>query len=109
MFKPKDRVYYINLMSGAIEEARFVEYDSDGLWIRVKGQSVNTFVYSDLEKERVFPSFETAETGLNAVKSGIRARLLADNRIIDEIAAKLEEKEGKVYVSVVREILKEKF
>ena len=108
MFEKDSTVFFIDTTDGIIGEAKFLEYENAGIWLKVKGQSVNRFVYSDKENERVFTQKESAEKVLNEIKTGIKKRLLASNMFIDDIINKLEKSEGKLYVGIIKDILQEK-
>ena len=108
MFEKDSKVFFIDTTDGIIGEAKFLELEKDGVWLKVKGQSVNRFVYSDKDNERVFAQKESAEKVLNEIKAGIRKRLLASNMFIDDIVKKLEKSEGKLYIAIIKDILQER-
>lgn len=60
MYKELDKVFYIDVFDGIVKEGDFIENDKNGLWIKVKGESANTFVYSDMADKRVYKQMETA-------------------------------------------------
>ncbi len=108
MFKENEKIFYIDTHSGAIEEGKFIESTSEGMWIRINGNSLNTFVYSDIWHERIFSDLPQAETVLNAIRSKMKSRLLKDNFFIRDILDRLGKSEGKLYLSIINEILSEK-
>lgn len=108
MYKEMDKVFYIDIVDGVVKEGNFMEYDNDGLWIRIKKENMNIFVYSDLVNEWVYKQRDSAETGLVRIRSEMKARLLQNNLFINDICKKLEQHEGKLYVGIIIEILREK-
>jgi hypothetical protein len=105
MFESGDRLYFIDIMDGTVQEGKFIEQNSDGSWIRLKGYSVNTFVYADTAGERIFKDMGSAQDGLANLKAKIKERLLIGNRFVEEIPTKLQEEHGRFYADIVREIL----
>lgn len=108
MFNEGEKLYYIDIHDGVIREGKFIESNNDGMWIRLKGYTVNTFVYEAFIGERVFKEMEHAKTGLENLRSSMKAKLLKDNHFIDDIIKRLGEHEGAFYVSLIKEILVEK-
>ncbi|MDF2985236.1 MAG: hypothetical protein K0R50_746 [Eubacterium sp.] len=108
MFKENEKIFYIDTISGTIEEGRFIEATAEGMWIRINGHSLNTFVYSDIWHERIFSDFSQAQTSLNAIRSKMKSRLLKDNFFIRDILDRLQKSEGQFYLSIINEILNEK-
>ena len=108
MYKEHDKVFYIDIFDGDVKEGDFIEYDKDGLQIRVKGESANTFVYSDMPDKRDYKQRDDAETGLDKIRTGMKTRLLQNNLFINDICKKLEQHEGNLYIGIIKEILQEK-
>lgn len=108
MYKELDEVFYIDIFDGIVKEGDFMEYDKDGLWIRIKEGSANIFVYSGLKDERVYNQRDSTETGLARVRTGMKDGLLQNNLFINNICKKLEQQQGKLYIDIIREILLEK-
>lgn len=108
MFVKDEKIYYIDLNDGTIHEGSFLESNREGVWLRLKGYAVNTFVYSDSVEERVFKDKTSAEAGLGRLRSKMKARLLENNRFIEDILQRLGKQEGNFYISVIKEILHEK-
>lgn len=108
MFKKDDDIYFINLYEGRIQKAKFLEYDKDGAWIKINGESINTFIYSDQIDERIFPEESQAQYGLALLRARMKARLLNNNYYIEDIISKLSKHEGAFYLELIREILEEK-
>ncbi len=79
MFKENEKIFYIDTISGTIEEGKFIEATAEGMWIRINGHSLNTFVYSDIWHERIFSDFLHADNALNSIRSKMKSRLLKDN------------------------------
>ncbi len=102
------RLFYIDLEDGVIQAGNLIEYSSEGLWVRLKGDTVNTFVFSDRRKERVFADRESAEAGLSAIRAQTKARLLKNDYFIEDILGRLRKHEGNFYVQLIQEILSEK-
>lgn len=102
------RLFYIDLEDGIIQEGKLIEYSSEGLWVRLKGETVNTFVFSDRVKERVFADLESAEAGLSAIRAQTKARLLKNDYFIEDILGRLRKHEGNFYIQLIQEILSEK-
>lgn len=107
-FTKNEKLYYIDIKDGIIHEGRFIESNGDGIWIRLKGFSLNTYVYYDLIDEEIFKNMEQAEKGLENIKNKMRARLSRDDAFIKDILVRLGKNEGNLYLSVIGEILYEK-
>ena len=108
MFDELNKVFYIDVFDGAVKESVIIEKDKDGLWIRVKGSSTNTFVYSDILDQRIYLQRDEAVAALDKIRTGMKARLLLGSLYIRDICKKLEHNEGKLYTGVIREILQGK-
>lgn len=108
MDKQLSKLFYVDIFDGVVKEGEFIENDQDGLWIRVKGEYINTFVYSDTIEARIFEERDLAETGLAKIRADLKAKLLENNLFIKDICKRLEQHEGKLYVGVIREILEGK-
>lgn len=102
------RLFYIDLEDGVVQEGNLIEYSNEGLWVRLKGDTVNTFVFSDRRKERVFANRESAEAGLSAIRAQTKARLLKNDYFIEDILGRLRKHEGNFYMQLIQEILSEK-
>jgi len=61
MYKELDKVFYIDIFDGIVKEGDFKEYDKNGLWIRIKEESANVFVYSNLTDAKVYNQRDSAE------------------------------------------------
>lgn len=107
MDKQLGKLFYVDIFDGEVKEGEFIEHDPDGLWIRVKGEHTNTFVYSDTIDARIFEERDLAEIGLAKIRADLKARLLENNLFIKDICKRLKQHEGKLYVEVIREILQE--
>lgn len=107
MFMKGDKIYYVDTIDGSINEGQFIENAKDGMWIRLKGFSFNTFAYTDYLGEKVFPDLDSAQAGLETIKNKMKAGLLKDNRFVKDIIERLGKVEGKLYLSIIREILNE--
>ncbi len=107
MFMEGDKIYYVDTVDGSIHEGKFIENAKDGMWIRLKGFTFNIFAYTDYLGEKVFPDLESAQTGLETIKNKMKAALLKDNLFVNEIIERLGKVEGKLYLSIIREILNE--
>lgn len=108
MFVKGDKLYYIDTHDGIIYQGNFLEDNSDGIWIKLKGHLTNNFVYSDLVSERVFKDFNHAQTGLETIKNEMKNALLQDDKFVKDILERLRKNEGKLYSSIIEEILYEK-
>jgi len=108
MFDKGEKIYYIDTHDGTVQEGKFLESTGDGIWLRLKGAGINTFVYSDVINEKVFKDRFHAETGLESLKKGMKARLLDNNRFIDDILGRLRKSEGELYLHIIEEVLREK-
>ena len=108
MYKVLDEVFYIDIFDGIIKEGEFLEYENDGVWLRIVGERENIFVYSDLVDERVYKKRDEAKAGLVRIRTEMKARLLRNNLFINDICNKLEQHEGKLYIGIIKEILQEK-
>ena len=108
MYKEFDKVFYIDIYDGIVKEGDLMEYDKNGLWIRIKEESASILVYSYLTDERVYKQRDSAEAGLVRIQTGVKARLLQNNLFINDICKKLEQHEGKFFVGIIKEILQEK-
>jgi hypothetical protein len=108
MFKENEKIYFVDTFSGTIREGKFIENNSDGLWINLSGDSLNTFVYSDIISERVFNDFSQAESSLKTIRDNMKTRLSNNNFFVKDIIKRLEKSEGPLYVGVINEILSEK-
>lgn len=108
MYDEMSRVFYIDVFDGVVKESVIIEKDKDGLWIKVKGSSTNTFVYSDILDQRIFEQKDEAVAALDRLRTAMKARLLPGSLYIQDICKKLEHNEGKLYTGVIREILQGK-
>lgn len=108
LFTQNEKLFYIDIKDGAIFEGKFIEKNGNGIWIRLNGDALNTYVYSDLVEERVFNDYCLASEGLETIKSNLKARLLKDNAFIKDLTAKLKKSEGNLYSTIIEEILHEK-
>ncbi|WP_024831286.1 hypothetical protein [Ruminiclostridium josui] len=107
-FSKNEKIFYIDIKEGLICEGKFIESNGNGIWIRLKGDSLNTFVYSDLVEERVFKEYGSAVEGLEAIKNKIKARLSKDDTFIKDLLTKLRKSEGNLYATIICDILNEK-
>ncbi len=105
MGKQLIKLFYVDIFDGVVKEGEFIENDQDGLWIKVKGEYTNTFVYSDTLDARIFEERDLAEIGLAKIRADLKAKLLENNLFIQDICKRLEQHEGKLYVGVIKEIL----
>ena len=64
MFEEGERLYIIDAKEGFIQDGNFIESNGEGIWVRIKNHSLNTFIYSDLIDETVFKSSDDAKAGL---------------------------------------------
>lgn len=107
MFIEGHKIYYVDTFDGTIHEGRFIENAEDGMWIRLKGLTFNTFAYSDYLGKKVFPDQSSAQAGLETIRSKIKSGLLKDNYFIKDILERLGKSEGKLYLGIIGEILNE--
>ncbi len=105
MFKEGEKIYFLDARDGIIQAARFMENTEEGVWIKISGHAVNTFVYKDNCAVTVCRDPEQALANLEAIKNNLRVRLLQDNFYIRDIVLRLEKSEGKLYAGIVGEIL----
>ena len=108
MDKGLNKVFYIDIFNGIVKEGSIIENENDGLWLKLKGESMNTFVYADLLDKIVYKQKDDAETALVKIRAEKKTRLLQNNFFINDICEKLEQHEGKLYTEIVKEILQEK-
>jgi hypothetical protein len=108
MFAKNEKLFYIDIKDGIIQEGKFIENNGNGVWIRLKGDSLNTYVYSDSIEERIFINQNEAQAGLEALRKRLKVRLLKDNSFIEDLLVRLKKSEGNLYASVIVEILHEK-
>jgi hypothetical protein len=108
MYKELDKVFYIDIFDGIVKEGDFKEYVKNGLWILIKEESENVYVYSKLTDEKVYDRRDRAESGLAKMRMGIKASLLQNKLSINDICMKLEQHEGKLYVEIIKEIMQGK-
>ncbi len=107
MFNEGDKIFYTNTKDGSIYSAQFIESTDDGVWIRISGNTINTFIYKDNTELTLYKDLKDAEIGLQEYKSSLKAKLLKDDYFIRDILARLARNEGKLYVSIIEEILNE--
>ena len=105
MFEEGDKIFYLNTKDGGIYPAKFQESTTDGAWIRIDGDSVNTFVYSEFCETSLFKEKSQAESGLEGYIKNLENRLLKNNFFISDIRTKLSKTEGKIYAEVIAGIL----
>lgn len=108
MFKEGEKIFYIDTKDGVIESARFIEKTDDGTWIRIEGHAINTFVYADYQDNTIFSDSAGAEAGLEDYKNNLKAKLTKNNFFLKDVLARLEKQEGKLYLSILKEIFDEK-
>lgn len=108
MFEENEKVYFIDLTDGVVQEGRFLEYDRDGMWLRLKGQTANKFVYSNAQYSQVYKSLSDAENELVNIRNKMKENLLKEDKYIEDIIRRLKEHEGSLYTGIIREILYEK-
>ncbi len=108
IFSKNEKLYYIDIKDGLIFEGRFIESDSNGIWIRLKGDSLNTYVYCDQVEERVFKDYIPATEGLEGIKQNMKARLLKNDTYIKDLLTRLRKNEGALYATIIEEILYER-
>ncbi len=107
MFDEGEKIFYINTQDGSICSARFIESTDDGVWISIAGNTINTFIYKDNTKISLYRDLKDAEIGLQDYKNSLKAKLLKDDLFISDILTRLARSEGKLYVSIIEEILNE--
>lgn len=103
-----EQAFYVDTFHGVVKEGHIVEIEKDGLWIMLKGESMNTFVHADMIDRIIYKQRDEAEAGLGKIRSEMKAQLLQNNLFINEIHEKLEHVDGKLYADIIREILLEK-
>ncbi|EPR13465.1 hypothetical protein [Ruminiclostridium papyrosolvens] len=108
IFTQNEKLFYIDIKDGLICEGKFIESNGNGIWIRLKGDSLNTYVYSDLVEERVFKDYGSAAEGLETIKNNMKARLSKDDMFIKDLLTRLKKSEGDLYANIIVEILCEK-
>ncbi len=108
MFKENEKICYIDTREGVILKAKFIETTSDGMWITIKGDAVNTFVYSDNCETVLFPNFSEAQAGLDNYKNKLKTKLLDNNNYRKDIVKRLQKHEGALYAEIIGDILDEK-
>ena len=108
VFSENEKVFYVDIKDGLIFEGKFIESNGNGIWIRLKGDSLNTYVYSDLVKETVFKDYDGAVEGLATIKKNMKARLSKDDSFIKDLLTRLKKSEGNLYATIIGEILFEK-
>ena len=108
IFTENEKLFYIDIKDGLICEGKFIENNSSGIWIRLKGDSLNTYVYSDLVEETVYKDYDSAASGLETIKGNMKARLCKDNLFIKDLLTRLKKSEGALYATIIEEILYEK-
>ena len=108
IFTENEKLFYIDIKDGLICEGKFIENNSNGIWIRLKGDSLNSYVYSDLVEERVFKGYDSAAEGLEAIKINMKTRLSKGDTFIKDLITRLKKSEGNLYATIIGEILYEK-
>ncbi|MCX7747894.1 MAG: hypothetical protein N2645_13545 [Clostridia bacterium] len=111
MFSKNESVYFIHLSDGVLQEGKFLEYDQSdkgGIWIRLKGQSANKFIFSDDVNRLIYKSREEAFHALEQYRLDFKNKLQDPNELIGYIFKKLISVDGKLYAEVVKEVLQEK-
>ncbi|HEX2927040.1 MAG TPA: hypothetical protein VHP38_12430 [Ruminiclostridium sp.] len=108
MFYKSEKLFYIDIKDGLIQEGKFVDSDGSGIWILLKGNSLNTYVYFDTISERVFKGQSNAQTGLESIKSRMKDKLSKDDSYVNDLLERLKKSEGALYSSIIGEILHEK-
>ncbi len=108
VFSENEKVFYVDIKDGLIFEGKFIESNGNGIWIRLKGDSLNTYVYSDLVEERVFKDYDSAAEGLEAIKINMKTRLSKGDTFIKDLITRLKKSEGNLYATIIGEILFEK-
>ncbi len=105
MFDEGEKIFYADIKDGIIYSASFIESIDDGVWIKISGNTINTFIYKDYAEISIYKDLKDAETGLQDYKSSLKAKLLKDDFYIRDILGRLAKTEGKLYVSIIEEIL----
>lgn len=108
LFTENEKLFYVDIKDGIIFEGKFLEKNGNGIWIRLKGDALNTYVYSDLVEERVFKEYSLAADGLETIKKNLKSRLSKDYTFINDLTSKLKKSEGDLYATIIEEILHEK-
>ncbi len=108
IFTENEKLFYIDIKDGLICEGKFIENNRSGIWIRLKGDALNTYVYSDLVEETVYKDYDSAASGLETIKRNMKARLCKDNLFIKDLFTRLKKSEGALYATIIGEILYEK-
>lgn len=108
MFKKSDKIYYIDLFDGIVKESIFIEHDNNGMWIKIKGNSANTFVYSNIANERIFSESTSATSKLESIRNKTKENLKSTNKFVEDVVNKLKTHEGNFYAGIINEILRDK-
>lgn len=108
MLKEGEKIYFLDVRDGIIQAARFMENTEEGVWIKISGHAINTFVYKDSCAVTLCSDHQQALDNLEAIKNKLRVRLLHDNFYIRDVVHRLEKSEGKLYAGIVGEILDSK-
>ncbi|AEY66492.1 hypothetical protein [Clostridium sp. BNL1100] len=108
IFTENEKLFYIDIKEGLICEGKFIENNGNGIWIKLKGDALNTYVYSDLVDERVFKDYGPAAEGLETIKNKMKSRLSKDDAFIKDLLTRLKKSEGDLYATIIGEILYEK-
>ena len=108
MYKEYEKVFYVDDFNGVVKEGKIIENEKDGLWIRLKGDIVNTFVYFELIDKKVYKKKEEAQESLDGIRRDMKTRLEKNYFFIDDICDRLQKCEGGFYTDVIREIMLEK-
>ena len=107
MYKEYGKVFYVDVFNGIVKEGKIMEIEKDGRWIKIKGESMNLFVYNEMPDKTVYQQRDDAEAGLAKIRAEMKTRLLQNNLFINDVCEKLEQHEGKLYTEIIKEILQE--
>ncbi len=107
MFEEGDKIFYLDTKDGVIYPAKFLENTTDGVWIKIDGDAVNTFVYSEDCQSSLYKEKSQAVSGLELYIKNLESRLITNSFFIKDIQPKLLKTEGKIYTDVIVKILKD--
>jgi hypothetical protein len=108
MLKKNDTIYHIDLTDGIVQEGKFIEHESEGMWIRLNGQAANKFVFSDCVQSLIHENKALAQEALTNIRNNTKSGLSQKNSLIDDIIKRLSAHEGSFHTGIIKELLEEK-
>lgn len=107
-FKEKSVLFYIDIFEGEVKQAKFIEQETQGIWIKIDSEVVNTFIFEDKVDSRVFFDETIATVALAEYRKTFKADLIKENKFIEDVLSRLSKTQGKLYMGIIEEIMKEK-